>query len=117
MTDESNDPLKVWQNMIGEMGKRFNAFAYEAMASPGSAKADQTGGLSADAQKQFGDLMEKYLVASRVQMADMAERLQSIELQLKEITTLLRDLPGRGAGAAPKSRRAIRPQPPPGDGD
>ena len=54
---------------------------------------NQVGGVTAGAQKQLGELMEKYLVGmnlpSRAQMVGMAERLQSIEGQLNEIKALL----------------------------
>src|ERR1700710_2803439 len=94
MADKSNDPVAIWQNMIGEMEKGFNAFANQAMASPQFSKVvNQVGGATAGAQKQLGDLMEKYLVSmtlpSRAQMVSMAERLQSIEGQLNEIKGML----------------------------
>jgi SMC interacting uncharacterized protein involved in chromosome segregation len=94
MADKSNDPVAIWQNMIGEMEKGFNSFANQAMTSPEFSKAvNQVGGVAAGAQKQLGDLMEKYLVSmnlpSRAQMVGMAERLQSIEGQLNEIKALL----------------------------
>jgi hypothetical protein len=34
MADKSNDPVAMWQNMIGEMEKGFNSFANQAMTSP-----------------------------------------------------------------------------------
>jgi hypothetical protein len=34
MADKTNDPVALWQNMVGEMEKGFNAFANQAMASP-----------------------------------------------------------------------------------
>src|SRR3984893_9303843 len=94
MADKSNDPVAVWQNMIGEMEKGFNSLANRAMESPEFSKVvNQVGGVSAAAQKQLGDLMEKYLVGmnlpSRAQMVGMAERLQAIEGQLNEINGLL----------------------------
>src|SRR5436305_8497425 len=94
MADKSNDPAAIWQNMMGEMEKGFNAFANQAMASPEFSKlVNQVGGVSAGAQKQLGELMEKYLVSmnlpSRAQMVSMAERLQSIEGHVNEITALL----------------------------
>jgi SMC interacting uncharacterized protein involved in chromosome segregation len=97
MADKSNDPVAVWQNMIGEMEKGFNSFANQAMASPEFSKAvNQVGGVTAGAQKQLGELMEKYLVSmnlpSRAQMVGMAERLQSIEGQLNEIKALLHQI-------------------------
>ena len=62
MADKSNDPVAMWQNMIGEMEKGFNSFANQAMASPEFSKVvNQVGGVTAGAQKQLGDLMEKGL--------------------------------------------------------
>ena len=34
MADKSNDPVAMWQNMIGEMEKGFNSLANQAMVSP-----------------------------------------------------------------------------------
>jgi SMC interacting uncharacterized protein involved in chromosome segregation len=119
MADKSNDPVAIWQNMIGEMEKGFNAFANKAMESPEFSKVvNQVGGVSAGAQKQLGDMMEKYLVSmnlpSRAQMVGMAERLQSIEGQLNEIKAMLhqaQNTPGASAGypAPPKPPRTKRP--------
>ena len=94
MADKGNDPAVIWQTMLGEMEKGFNSFANQAMASPEFSKVmNQVGGVSAGAQKQLGELMEKYLLAmnlpSRAQMVGMAERLQSIEGQLNEIKAML----------------------------
>ena len=120
MADKDNDPLAVWQKMIGEMEKGFNAFANQAMASPEFSRAmNQAGGATAGAQKQLGELMEKYLVSmnlpSRAQMVGMAERLQGIEGQLNEIKAQLHQLhsnagaTGGGYPAAPKPPRTKRP--------
>jgi hypothetical protein len=120
MADKSNDPVAIWQTMIGEMEKGFNSFATQAMASPEFSKVvNQVGGASAGAQKQLGDLMEKYLVGmnlpSRAQMVGMAERLQSIEGQLNEIKAVLhqmqRDSGGgeSGSAGAPRPPRTRRP--------
>ena len=120
MADKSNDPVAMWQNMIGEMEKGFNSFANQAMASPEFSKAvNQVGGATAGAQKQLGDLMEKYLVSmnlpSRAQMVSMAERLQSIEGQLNEIKALLHQVHNNsgasedGFAGAPKPPRTKRP--------
>jgi len=120
MADESNDPVVLWKTMIGEMEKGFNAFANQAMASPQFSKVvNQVGGTAAGAQKQLGDLMEKYLVnmnlPSRAQMVSMAERLQSIEGQLNEIKALLHQVHGNprvpesGYVGAPKPPRTRRP--------
>ena len=120
MADKSNDPVAIWQNMVGEMEKGFNAFASKALESPEISKVvNQVGGVSAGAQKQLGDMMEKYLVSmnlpSRAQMVGMAERLQGIEGQLNEIKAMLHQLrnnPGEAEGgypAAPKPPRTKRP--------
>ena len=107
MADKSNDPFAIWQNMLGEMEKGFNTFATRAMESPEFSKVvNQVGGVSAGAQKQLGEMMEKYLLTvnlpSRAQMVDMAERLQSIEGQLAEIKALLNQVHNNsGAPAIP----------------
>jgi len=119
MADKSNDPAALWQTMLGEMEKGFNAFASQAMASPEFSKAmNQAGSAGAGAQKQFGDMMEKYLLGlnlpSRAQMVDIAGRLQSIEAQLGEIRTMLqqsRSAPG--PSSAPDPQRPPRTRRPP----
>ncbi len=115
MADKSNDPVALWQKMIGEMEKGFNAFANQAMAAPQfSRMVNQAGGVSAGAQKQLGELMEKYLVTmnmpSRAQMVGMAERLQSIEAQLFEIKTMLLEM--NGISGMTKDSLATAPRPP-----
>jgi hypothetical protein len=119
MADKSNDPIAIWHTMIGEMEKGFNAFANQAMSSPEFSKVvNQVGGASAGAQKQLGELMEKYLVSmnlpSRAQLTGFGERLIQIEGQLNEITALLRQMHSNtgasaGAPAAPKPPRTRRP--------
>ena len=120
MADKSSDPVALWQNMIGEMEKGFNAFANRAMASPEFSKVvNQVGGVTAGAQKQLGDLMEKYLLSmnlpSRAQMVSMAERLAAIEGQLNEIKALMHQVhgnpavPGGAGSAAPRPPRTRRP--------
>ena len=94
MADKGNDPAAIWKSMLGEMEKGFNSFANQAMTSPEFSKVmNQVGGATAGAQKQLGELMEKYLLAmnlpSRAQMVGMAERIQAIEGQLNEIKALL----------------------------
>ena len=115
MADKGNDPVAIWQTMIGEMEKGFNSFANQAMASPEFSKVvNQVGGASAGAQKQLGDLMEKYLVSmnlpSRAQMVGMAERLQSMEGQLNEIKAMLHQI--QGQSGAPQGGYASAPRPP-----
>jgi hypothetical protein len=114
MADKGSDPVALWQKMIGEMEKGFNSFANQAMSSPQFSKAmNQAGGVTASAQKQLGELMEKYLLAmnmpSRAQMVGMAERLQNIEGQLNEIKALLQRM---SAGAGPQSGIQGAPRPP-----
>src|ERR1700686_4247431 len=120
MADKSNDPVAMWQNMIGEMEKGFNSFANQAMASPEFSKVvNQVGGVTAGAQKQLGELMEKYLVSmnlpSRAQMVGVAERLQSIEGQLNEIRAMLQQMQrasginNDGSSRAPRPPRTKRP--------
>src|SRR3979411_1670631 len=122
MADKSNDPVAMWQNMIGEMEKGCNSFANQARASPEFSKVvNQVGGVTAGAQKQLGDLMEKYLVGmnlpSRAQMVGMAWRRQSIEGELNEIKARLHQArsnpgaPSAGTGGAPKPPRTRRPPP------
>jgi SMC interacting uncharacterized protein involved in chromosome segregation len=115
MADKGNDPAVVWQTMIGEMEKGFNSFANRAMGTPEFSRlVNQAGGVAAGAQKQFGELMEKYLVGmnlpSRAQVVGMAERLQSIEGQLNEIKALLNQM-NRSAGNAEIAATA-KPRPP-----
>ena len=120
MADKGSDPFAVWQTMLGEMEKNFNAFANQAMASPQFSKLmNQVGGTTAGAQKQLAELMEKYLVSmnlpSRAQMVSMAERLQTIETQLNEIKALLYQVhgnpvtPAGGSSATPRPPRTKRP--------
>jgi SMC interacting uncharacterized protein involved in chromosome segregation len=125
MAEKSNDPVALWQNMIGEMEKGFNSIATQAMASPEFSKVvNQVGGVSAGAQKQLGELMEKYLVSmnlpSRAQMVSMAERLQSIEGQLNEIKAMLHQAQTNSGGSdgfsgTPRPPRTRRPPSPGGE--
>ena len=115
MADKGNDPVAIWQTMIGEMEKGFNSFANQAMATPEFSKVvNQVGGATAGAQKQLGELMEKYLVSmnlpSRAQMVGMAERIQSIEGQLNEIKTMLQQMQ-RASGNIPNDYTGA-PRPP-----
>jgi hypothetical protein len=112
-------PAAIWQTMLGEMEKGFNSFANQAMTSPEFSKAmNQVGGVTAGAQKQLGELMEKYLLAmnlpSRAQMVGMAERIQAIEGQLNEIKALLHQvhhnsLSPEGGLGTPRPPRTKRP--------
>ena len=113
MTDKSNDPIAMWQKMVGEMEKGFNSFANQAMSSPEFSQAvNRAGGVAAGAQKQLGDLMEKYLVSmnlpSRDQVTGLAERLQSIEGQISEIKSMLSQM-SASSGISQGSDTAMRP--------
>jgi hypothetical protein len=119
MTDKTNDPVAMWQKMVGEMEKGFNSFANQAMSSPEFSQAmNRAGGVAAGAQKQVGELMEKYLVTmnlpSREQVAALAERLQSIEAQIGEMKSMLSQMAAssgisQGFDGAPKPPRTKRP--------
>src|ERR1700752_1696521 len=124
MADKGRDAIALWQKMVGEMEKGFNAFANQTMTSPEFSKAmNQAGGATAGAQKQFGDRMEEYLLnmnlPSRAQMIGMAERLQNIEGQLNEIKVMLHQMNASAAtsaySVAPRPPRTKRPPAPPAD--
>jgi hypothetical protein len=113
MTDKSNDPIAMWQKMVGEMEKGFNSFANQAMSSPEFSQAvNRAGGVAAGAQKQLGELMEKYLVSmnlpSRDQVTGLAERLQSVEGQIGEIKSMLSQM-AASSGISQGSDTALRP--------
>jgi len=119
MTDKTNDPVAMWQKMMGEMEKGFNSFANQAMSSPEFSQAvNRAGGVAAGAQKQLSELMEKYLVSmnlpSREQVTALAERLQSIEAQIGEMKSMLSQM-AAGSGTAqgfdgtPRPPRTRRP--------
>ena len=126
MADKGNDPLALWQKTIGEMEKKLNAFANEAMTSPEFSKLmNNAGGIAAGTQMQFGGFMGKYLLMmnlpSRAQMVDLAERLQTIEGQVNDIKALLQHMQ-KSSGAphsppgVPRPPRTRRPPPaPPGE--
>src|ERR1700743_534562 len=85
------------------------------MAKPELSKVvNRVGGATAGAQKQLGELMEKYLVSmnlpSRAQMVGMAERIQSIESQLGEIKTMLQQMQ-RASGNIPNDVGGAPPPP------
>jgi hypothetical protein len=119
MTDKINDPVAMWQKMVGEMEKGFNSFANQAMSSPEFSQAvNRAGGVAAGAQKQLGELMEKYLVSmnlpSREQVTGLAERLQSIEAQIGEMKLMLSQMAAgsglsQGFDGAPRPPRTKRP--------
>src|SRR2546423_12224171 len=97
MADKSNDPVAIWQNMIGEMEKGFNSFANQAMASPEFSKAmNQVGGVPAGAQKQLGELIEKDLLAmqlpGRAHMGGKARQLELVRRQLNQVKAMRHQL-------------------------
>ena len=126
MADNKNDPVEMWRTMVGEMEKGFNSFANQAMASPEFSKVvNQAGSVSAGAQKQMGDMMEKYLTGmnlpSRAQMTNFGERLAAIETQMAEVVSILRDMHQQAGGtpmgnATPKPPRTKRPPSKDGEG-
>jgi len=123
MADKGSDLVMLWQKMIGEMEKGLNTFATEAMTSPEFSQAmNRAGGITAGAQKQLGEFLEKYLLnmnlPSRSQVVGLAERLQSIEAQLAEIKSMLQQMnaavdPQGGIAAVPRPPRTKRPAQPP----
>jgi hypothetical protein len=125
MTDKTNDPVAVWQKMVGEMEKGFNSFANQAMSSPEFSQAmNRAGGVAAGAQKQLGELMEKYLVTmnlpSREQVTGLAERLQSVEAQIGEIKAMLSRMAANSGitqdfDSTPRPPRTKRPPSEPGE--
>ena len=125
MTDKITDPVALWQKMVGEMEKGFNSFANQAMSSPEFSQAmNRAGGVAAGAQKQLGELMEKYLVTmnlpSREQVTGLAERLQSVEAQIGEIKAMLSQMAAnsgitQGFDSTPRPPRTKRPPSEPGE--
>ena len=114
------DPLALWQKMIGDMEKNFNAVANQAMTQPEFSKfMNQASGLAAGSQKQLGDLIEKYLLVmnlpSRAQVIGVAERLVTIEGQLNNVIELLLQIKGSGAPQSSPSgpTRPLRTRRPP----
>ncbi|MBI5129057.1 MAG: hypothetical protein HZA66_06420 [Rhodopseudomonas palustris] len=109
MADKDNDPSAAWQAMFGEMSKGFTALASQAMASPEIAKVvGQVGGATAEAQKQFGEMIENYLAGlnlpTRAQMDEFGARLTAIEARLDQLSAAInpgRDAEGGAAGAKP----------------
>jgi hypothetical protein len=126
MSEKINDPVALWQKMLGEMEKGFNSIANQALASPQFSKAmNQAGGVTAGAHKQLGELMEKYFISmnmpSRSQMVGIAERLQTIEGQLSDIKLLLQEMqtgaarPATTPAKPPRTRRPPTAPPPSGE--
>ena len=115
------DLLALWQKMIGDIEKNLNASANRAMTLPEFSKfINQAGGLAAGSQKQFGDMIEKYLLVmnlpSRAQVVGLAERLLAIEGQLNSMNELLRqmqkDAPKASTSSPTKPPRTRRPPAP-----
>ena len=115
MSEKINDPVALWQKMLGEMEKGFNSLANDALASPQFSKAmNQAGGVTAGTHKQLGELMEKYFISmnmpSRSQMVGIAERLQTIEGQLSDIKLLLQRMQTQAGAARPMTAPARPPR-------
>lgn len=115
MSEKINDPVALWQKMLGEMEKGFNSLANQALESPQFSKAmNQAGGVTAGAHKQLGDLMEKYLLSvnlpSRSQLVGIAERLQTIEAQLSDIKLVLQEIQKQTGAPRPMSAPARPPR-------
>jgi hypothetical protein len=94
MVDKSGDAFALWQQMIGEMQKGFDAFARQTLVAPGERRRSEApSGLPAGPQRPLSDFMESYLVGmnlpSRAQLSEMAERLRAVEHELSEIKALL----------------------------
>ncbi|WP_298111863.1 hypothetical protein [Bradyrhizobium sp.] len=122
MTEKANDPIALWQKTISEIEKGLNAFANQAMGSPEFSKMmNQAGGITAGAQNQFRELMERYLLManlpSRAQLIGIAERLQTIETQLNDMRALLQQVTNstsaqRSPTNSPRPPRTKRPPQP-----
>jgi SMC interacting uncharacterized protein involved in chromosome segregation len=122
MTEKAIDPVALWQKTISEIETGLNVFANQAMNSPEFSKMmNQAGGITAGAQKQFCELMERYLLMtnlpSRAQMIGIAERLQTIENQLNDVKKLLQQVTNSAAAQAgpinaPRPPRTKRPPQP-----
>ena len=94
MADKDHDPAAAWQAMLGEMSKGFTTIANQAMSQPEIAKAvGQVSGATAEAQKQFGAMVEQYLAGlnlpTRAQMDDVEARLAAIEARLDQLTAAI----------------------------
>jgi BMFP domain-containing protein YqiC len=106
MVDKDNDPAAAWQTMFGEMSKGFSAFAQQAIAAPEFGKvAQQVGGISAEAHKQFAEMMDNYLAGmnlpSRAQMQEFNARLARVERRLDELAaTVQAPTPSKPKGSA-----------------
>jgi hypothetical protein len=95
MVDKADDPIAMWQQMIGEMQKGFHAFSNQLSAVPASGDASDQTASPGSAQKQLADIMESYFAGlnlpSRAQLSSIADRLQAIESQLSDIKGLLHE--------------------------
>ncbi|RJF75350.1 poly(R)-hydroxyalkanoic acid synthase subunit PhaE [Rhodopseudomonas palustris] len=105
MADKDNDPAAAWQAMLGEMSKGFTTLASQAMAQPEIAKAvGQVSGATAEAQKQFGTMVEQYLAGlnlpTRAQMDALEARLAAAEARIDQLTASIEQASGT-PGAKP----------------
>ncbi len=105
MADKDNDPAATWQAMLGEMSKGFTTLASQAMAQPEIAKAvGQVSGATAEAQKQFGTMVEQYLAGlnlpTRAQLDALEARLAAAEARIDQLTASIEQASGT-PGAKP----------------
>ncbi len=98
MADKSNDPVAVWRKMFDDMERAFGAFALRAMTPPQFARpaggTKEAGGNEGGAESGAG-------AGATVQAGDVAERLDSIETQLREIKALLQEMKPKAAKPRP----------------
>jgi hypothetical protein len=111
MVDKADDPIALWQQMIGDMQRGFRSFGDQL--SRGSADPMAAG--SDSAQKRLADLLESYFAGmnlpSRVQLNGISERLQAIESKLTDITALLQEAVTNSKSAG--SPQSLQETPPP----
>jgi hypothetical protein len=116
MVDKADDPIALWQQMVGEMQRGFRTFGTQL--SCGS--SDQTTAGSDSAQKRLADLMESYFAGmnlpSRAQLNALSDRLQAIESELTDIKALLHEAlinskPAHEEPRPEESRPSSRPRP------
>jgi len=110
MADKADDPIALWQQMVGEMQKGFRAFGDQLSRGSGTPSEQRAAG-SGGAQQQLAELMESYFVGmnlpSRAQLNALSGRLQAIEGELTDIkallhTALTNSKPAQDAPTAPR---------------
>ncbi len=101
MADKSNDPVAVWRKMFDDMERAFGAFALRAMTPPQFARP---AGGTEEASGAKGGVESGAGAGATVQASYVADRLDSIEVQLHEIRALLEEM--RPKPAKPRPPRA-----------